>query len=192
MLLTGNNQSTLRKTCFGFTIATCYGLDGPGIESRCGRDFPLPSRPALGPPSLLYNGYRVFSGGKAAGAWHWPSTPYSAEVKERVEFYLYSPTGPSLPVLGWTLHLPLRSGNKPGPRQWQADGRPQDRFNRECPKSTGCCVSFLVFGREHHVRYVQKFHSDISNYGAFLPYMHFMLPIANMSCPFHPPHLTDQ
>ena len=30
-------------------IATCYGLDGPGIEFRCGRDFPHPSTPALGP-----------------------------------------------------------------------------------------------------------------------------------------------
>jgi len=30
-------------------IATRYGLDGPGIESRCGRDFPHPSRPALRP-----------------------------------------------------------------------------------------------------------------------------------------------
>ena len=56
-------------------IATRYGMDGPGIESRWGRDFPHPSRPALGgPPSLLYNGYRVFPGGKAAGAWCWPPT----------------------------------------------------------------------------------------------------------------------
>jgi hypothetical protein len=30
-------------------IATGYGLDGPGIESLWGRDFPHPSRPALGP-----------------------------------------------------------------------------------------------------------------------------------------------
>ena len=30
-------------------IATGYGLDGPGIESRLGRDFPHLSRPALGP-----------------------------------------------------------------------------------------------------------------------------------------------
>ena len=30
-------------------IATRYGLGGPGIESRWGRDFPQPSRPALGP-----------------------------------------------------------------------------------------------------------------------------------------------
>jgi hypothetical protein len=31
------------------SIATGYGLDGPGIESRWGRDFPHLSRPALGP-----------------------------------------------------------------------------------------------------------------------------------------------
>ena len=30
-------------------IATAYGLDGPGIESRWGRDFPHLSRPALRP-----------------------------------------------------------------------------------------------------------------------------------------------
>ena len=30
-------------------IATGYGLDGPGIESRWGRNFPHLSRPALGP-----------------------------------------------------------------------------------------------------------------------------------------------
>ena len=30
-------------------IATHYGLDGPGIESRCGRYFPHPSRPAPRP-----------------------------------------------------------------------------------------------------------------------------------------------
>jgi hypothetical protein len=27
-------------------IGNCYGLDGPGIESRWGRDFPHPSRPS--------------------------------------------------------------------------------------------------------------------------------------------------
>ena len=31
------------------SIATGYGLDGPGIESRWERDFPHLSRPALGP-----------------------------------------------------------------------------------------------------------------------------------------------
>ena len=55
-------------------IETRHGLDGPGIESRWGRDFPHPSRPALGLTSLLYNGYRFFPGGKVAGACCWPPT----------------------------------------------------------------------------------------------------------------------
>ena len=58
-----------------------------------------PDRP-WGPPSLLlYNGYRVTPEGKAVGAWRWPS---SAEVKRRIELHLYSPSGPSWPVLEWT------------------------------------------------------------------------------------------
>ena len=73
-------------------IATAYGLDGPGIESRWERDFPHLSRPALGPPSLLYSGYRVFPGGKVRpGRDADPSPHSSAEVKNRVELYLYSP-----------------------------------------------------------------------------------------------------
>ena len=46
-------------------IATGYGMDGPGIESRWGGEIfrTCPDRP-WGPPSLLYNGYRVFPGGK--------------------------------------------------------------------------------------------------------------------------------
>jgi hypothetical protein len=30
-------------------VAIRYGMDGPGIESRCGRNFPHHFRPALGP-----------------------------------------------------------------------------------------------------------------------------------------------
>jgi hypothetical protein len=65
-----------------------------------------PDRP-WGPPSLLYNENRVLPRVKAAGAWRWPLTPSSTEVKERVELYIYSPSGPSWPVLGWTLPVPL-------------------------------------------------------------------------------------
>ena len=85
-------------------IATRYGLDGPGIESPCGRDFlTLPDRP-WGPPSLLYNEYRVsFPGVKRPGRGVDHPPPSSAEVKEKVELYLYFPSGPSWPVLGRTL-----------------------------------------------------------------------------------------
>ena len=64
-----------------FGIATAYRLDGPGIESRWGGIFcTCPERP-WGPPSLLYNGYRVFPGGKVLpGRDGDPSTPSSAEV----------------------------------------------------------------------------------------------------------------
>jgi len=72
-----------------------------GIESWWGRGggSPHSSRPALGTPSLLCNEYRVFPGGKVAGAWRWPPTSSSDEIKERAELYLYSLSGPSWPVL---------------------------------------------------------------------------------------------
>jgi hypothetical protein len=41
------------------SVATRYGLDGAGIESQWGRDFLLPSRPALGPTQPSVNGYLV-------------------------------------------------------------------------------------------------------------------------------------
>ena len=64
-----------------------------------------------GPPILLHNnGYRVFPGGKAAGAWRWSSTPSVAEVEGRVELYICSPSGPSWTVIGGTLPLPLPIG----------------------------------------------------------------------------------
>jgi hypothetical protein len=50
-----------------------------------------PDRP-WGPPSLLYNGYRVFHGGKVRPERDADrSPPSSAEVKNRVELYICSP-----------------------------------------------------------------------------------------------------
>jgi hypothetical protein len=48
-----------------------------------------------GLPSLLYNEYWVFPGGKGRpGRDADPLPPSTAVVKERVELYLYSPYGP--------------------------------------------------------------------------------------------------
>ena len=55
--------------CYKVDIGTGYGLDGLRIESRWRRDFrTCPDRP-WGPPSLLYNGDRVFPGGKERPGW---------------------------------------------------------------------------------------------------------------------------
>ena len=60
-------------------IATAYGLDGPGIECRWGRNFPQVFRP-------------TFPGGKVRPRRDADlSPPSSAEIKNRVELYLYSP-----------------------------------------------------------------------------------------------------
>ena len=49
-------------------IATGYGLDGPGIESRWGARFSAPVQTGPGAqPASCAIGYRVFPGGK-----HWP------------------------------------------------------------------------------------------------------------------------
>ena len=45
-------------------IATGYGLDGPGIESRWVEIFRTCRDRPRGTPSLQYIGYRVFPGGK--------------------------------------------------------------------------------------------------------------------------------
>jgi hypothetical protein len=73
-------------------IAIAYGLDGPGIESWWGRDFPRLSRPALRPTQPPVQWVLDLSRGKLRpGRDADPSPLSSAEVKNRVELYLYSP-----------------------------------------------------------------------------------------------------
>jgi len=71
------------------------------------RQFPLHFPSCASPRAITFQLESTGSSpvGKMAGACRLPPTPSSAEVKERVELYIYSPSGPSWPVLGWTLTL---------------------------------------------------------------------------------------
>ena len=65
-------------------IATDYGLDGAGIESQWGGEIfrTCPDRP-WGPPSLLYNGYRVFPEGKVRPGRDAEPSPHSGTVVKK-------------------------------------------------------------------------------------------------------------
>jgi hypothetical protein len=77
------------------SIVTGYGLKGLGIESGGGEIFRTCSDWTWGPPSLLYNGYRVFPGGKERLRCDANLSPPSSAIgHERVELHLYSPCGP--------------------------------------------------------------------------------------------------
>jgi len=67
---------------------------------------PIQSGPGAHPASYTM-GTRPFPGVKWPGCGIDHPPPSSAEVKERVELDLYSTSGPSWPVIGWTLPLPL-------------------------------------------------------------------------------------
>ena len=82
------------------SVATRYGLDGPEIESRWGRDFPHPSRSVVGPTQHPTMGTGSFRGVKRPERGFNHPPPSSAEVKERVELYLNSPSVPSWQVVG--------------------------------------------------------------------------------------------
>jgi len=60
-----------------------------------------------GPPSLLYDGYRLFPEVKRSARGVDQTPPSSAEVKETIQQYLYSSFGPSRPVLGRALSFTL-------------------------------------------------------------------------------------
>jgi hypothetical protein len=82
-------------------IATCYGLDGPGIEFRWGQDFLHSLRPAPGAHPASYTldtGPFPWVKWPARGADRPPQS--SAQVEGRVKLYIYSPSGASWSVLG--------------------------------------------------------------------------------------------
>jgi hypothetical protein len=76
-------------------IATRYGLDGPGSESRWGATFAAPVQTGRGThPASCTVGIGLFPGVKqlGGGASH-PTPPSPAEANEGVGLYLYSPLG---------------------------------------------------------------------------------------------------
>jgi len=93
-------------------IATRYGLNGLGIESRWVRDFPHPSRLALGPnqpPTQWVPGLsRGWSGRGTALTTH----PIQGRGWRESRAIHLHPSRPLWPVLGWTLPL-LLLGIKP-------------------------------------------------------------------------------
>jgi hypothetical protein len=82
------------------TVGGSNSVRGEIFHTRPGR--------LLGQPTLLYNGYRVIPGNMAARTWRCPPTTSSAEVKERVELYVNSTSGPSWSILGKNLFYRIR------------------------------------------------------------------------------------
>ena len=89
-------------------IATRYGLDGPGIESRWGARFsaPVHTGPGAHPASCTMD-TGSFPGVKRPGRGADHPPPSKCRCHERVELYLYSPSGLQWPVIGRTLPLPV-------------------------------------------------------------------------------------
>ena len=71
-----------------------------GVAARYGLDGPHPSRLALGPNRPPTQWLPVLSRRYSSRAVEFTTDPQSnAEVKEREELYIYSPSGSSWPVL---------------------------------------------------------------------------------------------
>jgi hypothetical protein len=103
---------------FRFAHQRFAGITGRAGRSGCripvGRDFPpsVPTDP--GAHSVSYTmGTGLLPGVRRMGHVVDHQLPTSVEVKERLESYLYSPRGPSGPVLGSHLTLPSLGFTKP-------------------------------------------------------------------------------
>ena len=89
------------------TFYTIYYL-GTVSMTVGGEVFLHPSRPALGPtqaPTQCVPGLSRGWIGQGVAL----TTPSSVKVKERVELYLYSTSGPWWPVIGWTVPSPFNT-----------------------------------------------------------------------------------
>ena len=90
--------SFVLSVCVGWnsvvSIATCYRLDGLGIESQWGQYFPHLSRPAVGPTQPPRQWVPGLSRGKAARAWYWPPPHLAPRLKKEYSCTLSLLLGP--------------------------------------------------------------------------------------------------
>ena len=94
-------------------IATRYGLDGQGIESRWGRDLsaPVQTGPGAYPASCtMSTGSLPGVKRPGRGADHPPLS--KCRGQERVGLYLYTPSGPSWPVMAAPLPFTSYESNE--------------------------------------------------------------------------------
>ena len=93
-------------------IATRYGMDGPWIKShwrgRGGARFSAPIQTGPGAyPASCTMGTGSFPGVRRPGRGADHPPPSKCRGEERVGLYLYSRSGPSWPVMGAPLPLPI-------------------------------------------------------------------------------------
>jgi len=86
------------------------GRSGDRISVETRFSAPVQNGPGAHPASCT-TGTGSFPGVKPSGRGVDHPPPSRAEVKERVELYLYSPSGPSWPVLGRTLPCDIETAN---------------------------------------------------------------------------------
>jgi hypothetical protein len=117
-----------------------------GWNSDRGDIFSIRADLPWGLPSLLYNGYRVSLPRikrPGCGVDHLPLS--TAEVKEKVELYIYSPTRLSFPVLRQTFnfltfHLRLVPRHTPSLYAFMMSTGLQDYYYSHKYSATGCYV----------------------------------------------------
>ena len=98
-LISGSNFCVGRDSSVG--IATHFGLNGPGIESRWGARFSAPVKTGPGAhPAPYTTGTGSFSGVKRPGRGVDHPPHLAPRLKKKYSYTSTPPTGASWPVLG--------------------------------------------------------------------------------------------